>query len=151
MSSRSVASLILACCALLPACASASPASAVPVPSAASAAPVHGLTRAFNAHDVEAMSRHVTKDVQWLSLQGAMLSIDAEGREALASAMADYFRSLPSVRTEIEVLEAGESFVVVRERVHWVRNDAPTSQSALAVYELRDGLIARVWYFAAER
>jgi len=66
-------------------------------------------------------------------------------------AMTGYFRSLPSARSEIEVRLVTDGFVAVRERAHWEQDGQSRSQAALAVYELRGDLVARVWYFAPER
>ena len=50
-----------------------------------------------------------------------------------------YFKALPSARSELEqVMESGK-YVIVRERASWTRDGKERSQSALAIYEIRDG------------
>jgi hypothetical protein len=148
---RTVCRALLLGCLLLSACAVPRTASTASATAGAGLGPVQRLLDAFNAHDVEAMTRCVTEDVQWLSLQAATLRVETEGRAALAEAMTGYFRSLPSARSEIEVRLVADGFVAVRERAHWEQDGEPHSQAALAVYEVRGNLVARVWYFAAER
>ena len=42
-------------------------------------------------------------------------------------------------------------FVTVRERASWTSESGEErSQASVAVYEIRDGLVARVWYYPAE-
>ncbi|MHC4845299.1 MAG: nuclear transport factor 2 family protein [Planctomycetota bacterium] len=151
MSRRVVCLALLSGCVLLSGCAVPRTANAAPAAAVAGIGPVQRLMDAFNAHDVEAMNRCVTEDVQWISLQAATLAVETEGRAALAESMTGYFRALPTERSEIEVLQVTDGFVVVRERAHWVQDGEPRSQAALAVYELRGDLVARVWYFAPER
>ena len=43
------------------------------------------------------------------------------------------------------------SFVAIREHVRWQTETGEKSQAALAVYEVRDGKIRRVWYYPAEK
>ena len=105
---------------------------------------------AFNAHDPAAMAEMVTDDVQWLAINGDAMSVDAQGKKALTAAMAAYFEACPSCRSEISGLVHLDSRVSVIETAHWESKDGPRSQSAFAVYELRDGLIRRVYYFPAE-
>ena len=151
MSARTACRVLLLCCALPTACAVPRAPPTTPAAQRDAAGPVQRLLEAFNAHDVEAMTRHVAEDVQWLSAQGGALRVETEGRAALAEAMTGYFRSLPSARSEVEALLVSGDFVAVRERVHWEQDGQPRSQAALAVYELRGDLVARVMYFAAER
>ena len=62
-----------------------------------------------------------------------------------------YFNALPSARATLESSMVSGSYVTARERASWKTKDGTErSQAALAVYEIRDGLIARVWYYPAE-
>ena len=66
--------------------------------------------------------------------------------------LAGYFKSLPDVRSEMFDITQTGVFVSYRERASWTAKDGkPRAQQALAVYEMRDGLIVRVWYFPAVR
>lgn len=61
--------------------------------------------------------------------------------------MTSYFRSLPDVRSTIEASFENGPWVTVRERVHWTGASGPRTQASIAVYEIRDGRVRRVWYF----
>ena len=111
---------------------------------------VKKLIAAFNAHDVDAMVAMVDPKVQWLSLNGSKIAVEADGSEALAKGMGGYFKALPSARSTVESIMVSGSFVAVRERAHWSAKGEDRSQAALAVYQVRDGKILRVWYYPAE-
>jgi len=105
---------------------------------------------AYNDHDLEAMLALTHPEIQWLSINGDELRVETEGRDALGQALRGYFESVPSSRSTIEAMMPAGSRVSVRERAEWDTPSGPRSQSALSVYEIADGLIRRVWYFAAE-
>lgn len=107
---------------------------------------------AFNRHDVEAMAAQVAPDFVWFSVDGDEVRVEVRGRIALAEGMRSYFASLPSVRSEVEGTLVSGAFVTLRERAIWTdESGIERSQAALGVYEVRDGLIQRVWYYPAER
>ena len=112
---------------------------------------VEGLTAAFNAHDIDAMTAFLAEDVEWLAISGHEITVEASGKSGLAQAMTDYFKNVPSARSEIEGSFVSGSYVVVRERALWKQQGQERSQSSLAVYQLADGLIKRVWYFPVEK
>ena len=112
---------------------------------------VQGLLDAFNAHDVDRMAAFLTDDVEWLSISGSEIAVEASGKPALREAMAGYFKSVPGARSEIEGSFVSGDYVVVRERAFWRHQGQERSQSALVVYQLVEGLIARVWYFPVEK
>lgn len=105
---------------------------------------------AYNDHDVDAMLELVDPDIQWLSVDGDRISVETDGAEALAEAMRGYFEAVPSTRSSIESMMVSGQRVSVRERAHWESSGQPRSQAALAVYEISEGRIVRVWYFSAE-
>ena len=111
---------------------------------------VRAMVEAFNAHDVEAMIAHVHEDVAWLNLNGNGISVEVEGSAALAEGMTSYFASIPTARAEIVSEMTSGPYVILRERAFWKTKDGERSQSALAVYEVRDGKVKRVWYYPAE-
>ena len=77
---------------------------------------------------------------------------EGDGREALHTWLAGYFKSLPDVRSEFLSLEQTGPYLAVRERASWTAKDGTRrSQQAHGVYEVRDGLIARAWYFPSVR
>lgn len=111
---------------------------------------VSRFVRAFNAQDAGAMARLVTEDIQWLSIDGANVTVEVEGRDALVTAMTGYFQSCPSCRSSVPQRMATGSRVSTIEVAQWDSKSGPASQRAIAVYELEDGLIRRVYYFPSE-
>ncbi|MFY0529837.1 nuclear transport factor 2 family protein [Archangium gephyra] len=110
---------------------------------------VRALVEAFNRHDPERMAALVHEDFEYLSVDGSKVSVDAVGREALKQSMAGYFASVRDVESVIEHTTITGSYVAFRERVSWTGKSGRRSQAALGVYEVRDGLVKRVWYYPA--
>jgi hypothetical protein len=108
------------------------------------------MMKAFTTQDPEAMSATLTDDIGWYSIIGDTLTIQAEGKDALLTGLRSYFESIPSAHSEVEEIFVSGKYVVVRERGYWHEDGLQRTQSSLAVYEIRDGLIARVWYFPPE-
>jgi len=102
------------------------------------------LMDAFNEHDADAMAALVTSDFElyYFDEDGAA-SLSTKGPEQLRADMVSYFASRPSVRSTIVGAIDGPVFVSFREQI-------VGGQSSLAVYEVRRGLIRRVWYYPAE-
>ncbi len=112
---------------------------------------VRALVDAFNRHDPAAMVALVDDAVQWLNIDGAKISIEAEGKDDLRSSMARYFASCASCRSAIESIETLGSRVVVLEAASWEAGGAKRVQRSVSVYEFRDQRILRVYYFPVER
>lgn len=130
----------------------AAPSTALPSAPSSALEVVQAHVASFNRHDAESMAARVASDFVWLGVAGDEVTVEARGRDALAEGLRSYFASLPSVRSEIEEATVSGSFVAVRERATWIdAGGAERSQVALGVYEVRDGLIQRVWYYPAER
>src|SRR5262245_39842912 len=106
---------------------------------------------AFNKRDTGAMLALVASDLQWGNIQGDKIEIEINGKPALEKWLTGYFKSCPSCRSEIESLMAAGSYITVHERATWETKAGKKEQKALAVYEVREGLIRRVWYFPAEK
>lgn len=103
---------------------------------------------AFNRHDAEATAAFCAEDLKWFSIDGDKIGTNAESRAQLRDWLTGYFAKLPSVRSEVVSLDQAGAFLTVRERASWQNKEGQrVSQQALAVYEIRDGLIRRVWYY----
>lgn len=120
-------------------------------PEAANVQTVRGFIAAFNAHDSEAMSRFVTEDVQWLSINGDSISTETNGKAALIAAMNDYFAACPTCQSHLDEMIASHERVSAIEVATWRGKDGPRTQKGVCVYEFSAGLIKRVYYFPAER
>ncbi len=105
---------------------------------------------AFNRRDLEALLQHVTDDVQWLSVVGDKVVVETQGKEQLKASLTAYFKSMPSARSALEWTRESSARVAAFERASWEGKSGAKSQASLCVYEFRDGLIARVYYFPVE-
>lgn len=102
---------------------------------------------AYNSQDIPEILKLVDPNVQWLSVAGDTITVQTRGAEAFEESLFGYFESLPSSRSTIEsMMEAGR-FVTVWERAHWERDGESMSQSSLAVYEINESVITRIWYY----
>jgi len=106
--------------------------------------------RAFNAGDVEAMTKMQHPDIEWLSVSGTKLSVEVSGRDALSKNMTEYFKSPTKATGQLRGWSMNMPYVSVTETATWTRKDgSEASQSSLTVYELDNNLIRRVWYYPA--
>lgn len=104
---------------------------------------VQALTAAFNDHDPAAMVALVAEDVQIFYIDGqGRASLGIDGRDQFERQMREYFVDFPGVRSEIEAIIDGPVHVSIRERIQG-------GDASLAVYEVREGLVERAWYFPA--
>jgi hypothetical protein len=103
---------------------------------------------AFNRHDAEAVAAFCAEDFKWYSVDGDQTSTDASSRAQLRDWLVGYFKSFPTVRSEFLSVEQAGPYLTVRERPSWDNKEGKrVSQQAHGVYEIRDNLIRRVWYF----
>ena len=121
-------------------------------PPGASEKQVRDFVEAFNARNIDGMLARAADGIQWLTVDGAKVGVETEGKDALRASMAKYFQQCPSCKSEIVWLKTAGSRVTALERANWTnRAGVALSQSSLSVYELKDGRILRVYYFPAER
>jgi hypothetical protein len=112
---------------------------------------IQAYMRAYNAHDIDAVLSFLAPDFVWLSVSGDSLTVEARGPAMVRAQLNDYFRQLPSARSELEALTMLGPWVSAKERAHWTGPTGPRSQAALSMYEVRGGLIQRVWYYPSVR
>ena len=143
--------LVLAATLLMTGCASSGGTSSAPNAGRETLRVVQQHERSFSRRDLGGMMAGVSPDIEWYSIDGESVALELRGREALRDAMADYFMATPSFRSEIEDAVVSGAYVSVLERASWQGESGPRSRTAIAVFEVRDGLIRRVWYYPAER
>lgn len=95
----------------------------------------------------EAMLALAHPDVQWLTVDGDKISVDTAGQAALRDSMKSYFASLPTVRSTFESSMVAGPYVTVLERARWQGKSGERTQAALAVYEVQESKVRRVWYY----
>ncbi len=111
-----------------------------------------GFFDAFNAHDVDAMIEWVSDDIRIIYMTETGDSSEVNVADSLAQSMRDHFAALPSAQSEILSFMVDGDHVAVRERASWTDgNGEPRHQSALSVYQIRNGVISVVWYFPETR
>lgn len=130
--------------------------SAAPAPSRAGGpvgpeAVIRAYVDAFNRHDPVAVAASLDTAFVWLSLAEDSISVTMRGPGEIRSGLVGYFKNLPDVRSTLEHVSTLGPYVSLTERVRWTGAKGPREQAALAVYEVRDGLIRRVWYFPEVR
>jgi hypothetical protein len=112
---------------------------------------VERFIAAFNAHDSTAMGKFVADDIQWLSIAGEQVIVEAKGKIALVESMNAYFESCSTCRSELLNVASTPGRVSAIELASWKGKDGIRSQRAISVYEFSQGLINRVYYFGAEK
>jgi ketosteroid isomerase-like protein len=120
---------------------------AAPPAESAEAATVRAYFAAYNAHDIDAVVKLLHADFVWLNVVEDTIAVEVRGQEAVRTSLTGYFRGLPTARSEIESIATLGPWVSVRERAHWTGKSGARSQASLSVYEVRDGLLRRVWYY----
>ncbi|MDX2184619.1 MAG: nuclear transport factor 2 family protein, partial [Gemmatimonadaceae bacterium] len=109
---------------------------------------VRDYVAAFNAKDLDAMMRVVAREFVWMSVSGDSLTDVGRGVDAFRQLIAGYFRAVPSARSELRAIDATGPWVTTHERTRWDAAAADVAgQTSLVVYEVRDGLIRRAWFY----
>jgi hypothetical protein len=109
------------------------------------------LVAAFNQHDPNAMAALLNPSFQLFNSNAeGDAELAASGPQDLKAQMVSYFASHPTVRSIIEERMDGPRFASFRERAISVHDGEQRSASSIAVYEVVDGKILRVWYYPAE-
>ena len=112
---------------------------------------VRAYIDAFNQHDIPAMADRVGPYFVWFNVTSDRATVEVKGRDSLRKTLANYFRGTPTVRSEIDGIVSAGDYVSFRERATWTSLLGQRSQSSLAVYEVKGGLITRAWYYPAAK
>ncbi len=106
---------------------------------------------AYNDRDIDAVMSTMADSIRWMAVDGDELAVRADGRTAVRESLENGFTLLPSARSRLLQTQTMGDFVSTIEEVTWNAGDGTTkTQCAMAVYQLTDGLLANVWYFAAQ-
>ncbi len=114
--------------------------------------PVEALIDAFNQHDVDAIARCLSEDctVRYVDNQG-QAAVGTRTSAELRTELQGYFQAFPNVTSKPTQWTTIGRFVTFEERVSWTADDTEHSQRCLAVFEVVDGKIKRVWYYPAQQ
>lgn len=111
---------------------------------------VHSYVEAFNAHNVEAMLRMVTDDVQWLTIAGDKIATETDNKEELRLGMERYFESCSTCKSSLmHVFSSGER-VSALEVASFETAQGIQKQKSISIYEFSGNLIKRVYYFSVD-
>ena len=112
---------------------------------------VYSYIAAFNARDIDAMLEMVTDDVQWLSISGDKITVEAKSKEVLRTTMVEYFKSCASCRSRLAHTFSSNNRVSALEVAIFQTSKGVQEQRSVPLYEFSNGLIKRVYYFPAEK
>jgi hypothetical protein len=127
---------------LLPACATAPPAPQQQL--------IAAYINAYNSRDLEAMAAMIHDDVEWISIEGAKQQVITGSKAQLMEEMAGYFASDSVFGSSAAGWAINGDYISVKETAYWEQDGEQKSQSAIAVYQLEEGLIRRIWYYPAQ-
>lgn len=99
---------------------------------------------AYNQHNVKMVVDLVAEDFKMYSVMEDTMTVDINGNEELRNWLTNYFKDLPNVTSEMGEISESGNYVSFIETAYWGEN---RSQSSLAVYEIWNGKIKRVWYY----
>ena len=105
---------------------------------------------AYNAHDVAASSALVHDDIGVYGVNAGNAEAWSSGKEALSAMLQANFDAIASTRSEIVSETSVGNFVSLVEKALWDVAGETREQCSLSVYEVRDGLLANVWYFSEQ-
>lgn len=112
---------------------------------------IRSYVEAFNAKDIEAMLEMVTNDVQWLSINGEIITNETNSKNELRQGMIDYFKSCRSCKSRLVHLFSTGTRVSALEVASYETSSGIQEQQSVSVYEFSESLIKRVYYFPAEK
>tara|TARA_B100000508_G_scaffold141077_1_gene146000 strand:+ start:3307 stop:3705 length:399 start_codon:yes stop_codon:yes gene_type:complete len=102
---------------------------------------------AFNQHDTKRLVANVSDDFIWFSVFPDSMTVETRGKVEFEKAMIGYFKAVPTVSTSLGELLIEGNKISFKETASWQGKEGKLSQSSLATYEIKNGLITRVWYF----
>lgn len=129
----------------LTACASAPVASPALSPEAAL---VQRQLDAYNAHDLEAFIATYSPEIEIFDIANAAAP-QMTGLEGMRAVYGEMFASMPDLRCDLGNRIADGAFVIDHEICHMGAPGDPPER-AIAIYQVEDGLIRRVWFASVE-
>lgn len=106
---------------------------------------VQEQVEAYNARELEAFLDFYAPDAE---LSGLVSDRTTRGREAMAETYGALFEASPELHCHVTNRTVSGDFVVDHELVTGMRGGPPVR--AVAIYEVRDGEIQRVWFLPKE-
>ena len=111
---------------------------------------VKAYSNAYNAKDIDTLKSLMHPDIEWVSVTGSEIQVHISGKDALSKKMQDWFKNPKLPTGSLKGWSLNGDYVAVTETAHWTTDAGEAkSQSALTVYQFQNGLIRRVYYYAA--
>lgn len=98
---------------------------------------------AFNRHDINSLMTYISEDFKMYSITDTT-RLDISGKKGLRQWLHNYFAELPKVSSQYDTLNSSGRWISFTETASWGQGK---SASSLAVYEIIDNKIRRVWYY----
>ncbi len=103
---------------------------------------------AFNQQDVDRLVDNVTADFKWFYITSDALLPELQGKEKFRASMVDYYKSFANIKSSILNYTTDGNRISFQEKVEYTDEQGNRkSSTAMGIYEIRDGKIARCWYF----
>lgn len=110
---------------------------------------VRNFVAAFDRHDLPALIALAHPDIEWLSVNGPEVHLEAKGTDALEASISAYFESCSTCRSVVEVSSVNGQYVAAVETATWSVSGNTQSQASTSIYQIVDRQVRRVWYFPA--
>ncbi|MEQ9300854.1 MAG: nuclear transport factor 2 family protein [Cyclobacteriaceae bacterium] len=113
---------------------------------------IHALLQeqiaAFNGRNIDALTANVSEDFKWYYIGTDSLFLEVSGKGQFRNNMESYFESIAEVKSEIAEYTIDNNRISFKEVVEYTTASGQTGKaSAMGIYEVKDGLIFRAWYF----
>lgn len=109
---------------------------------------LNAQVEAFNKKDIEALAANVTDDFKFFYVTADELLTETEGKEAFKKSMGNYYKHIVIIHSTIEEYVVQGSFISFREKVAYTTAEGKSGESSsMGVYQIKDGLISRAWYY----
>ena len=103
---------------------------------------------AFNNQDIDHMVRNLHEDFAWYYIGSDDLVLELSGKKDFRSSMESYFQSIVDVHSTISGSVIDGNRISFQEIVEYKTAAGKEGRaSSMGIYEVRDNLIYRVWYF----
>ncbi|MEO9483978.1 MAG: nuclear transport factor 2 family protein [Ekhidna sp.] len=103
---------------------------------------------AFNSKNIDKLVANVSDDFKWYYIGSDTLLLEVDGKPQFKKSMEAYFNQIKNVKSEIAEYAIDGNRISFKEIVKYETiSGKMNSASAMAIYEMKDDLIYRVWYF----
>ena len=103
---------------------------------------------AFNNRDIEHLLSNIEEGFKWFYVSKDTMLLEVAGKKHFEQSMIKYFENIKKVQAEIIDFTVFKSRITFHEQVRYTNAKGEEKvTAAMGIYEIRNGLIHRVWYF----